>query len=157
MRNWPVRWCQSCRPPGRIGEEYYPGTLRVCIKLFPMDIKRLWEYAPQAIYRAVVLGLVGAILTGFIVAYANGVDGREGVRNPLAQQDWTLQADDGTPRARASWQARVANPSELYGGADGVSFGRDRNRAIGNAVAPPVAEWIGQRLMLAVLSRKDGE
>jgi hypothetical protein len=36
-----------------------------------MDIKRLWEYAPQAIYRAVLLGLVGAILTGFIVAYAN--------------------------------------------------------------------------------------
>ncbi|MFQ6029261.1 MAG: hypothetical protein ACE5Q6_17430 [Dehalococcoidia bacterium] len=36
-----------------------------------MDIRRLWEFAPQAIYRAVLLGLVGAVLTGFIVVYAN--------------------------------------------------------------------------------------
>lgn len=85
----------------------------------------------------------------FIVAYTNGLDGRQRVRNPLAQQDWSLQAIDGSPRARASWQARLANPSELYRGADGVPFGCDRNRCIGNAVSPPVAEWIGRRLMEA--------
>lgn len=83
----------------------------------------------------------------FIVAYANGLDGRSRVRNPLAQQDRTLQADDGSPRARAGWTARLANPSELYGNADGLSFGHDRNRGIGNAVVPQVAEWIGRRLL----------
>ena len=36
-----------------------------------MDIKRLREFAPQALYRAFLLGFVGAVLTGFIVAYAN--------------------------------------------------------------------------------------
>lgn len=85
----------------------------------------------------------------FIVAYANGLDGRERVRNPLARQDRTLQAGDGTPRARVDWKARLANPSELYGGAYGLPFGRERNRGIGNAVVPQVAEWIGRRLMEA--------
>ena len=36
-----------------------------------MDIRRIWEQAPQAIYRAVLLGLVAAVLTGFVVVYAN--------------------------------------------------------------------------------------
>jgi DNA (cytosine-5)-methyltransferase 1 len=85
----------------------------------------------------------------FIVAYANGLDGRPRIRNPLARQDRTLQALDGSPRARASWQARLANPSELYGGADGLPFGRERNRLIGNSVSPIVAEWIGRRIVEA--------
>lgn len=85
----------------------------------------------------------------FIVAYANGLDGRPRVRNPLTQQDWSLQANDGSPRARASRQARLENPSELYGGADGCRFGRERNRAIGNAVDPNVIEWLGRRIMEA--------
>jgi DNA (cytosine-5)-methyltransferase 1 len=88
----------------------------------------------------------------FIVAYANGLDGRPRVRNPLARQDRTLQAIDGSPRARASWQARLANPSELYRGADGVPFGRNRNRAIGNAVCPAVAEYIGRRIIESSLA-----
>ena len=85
----------------------------------------------------------------FIVAYADSINGRQGLWNPDAQQDWTIQADDGSPRARVSWQARLANPSELYGGADGLAFGMDRNRAIGNSVAPNVAEFIGRRIMAA--------
>lgn len=32
---------------------------------------------------------------------------------------------------------------------DGVPFGVERNRALGNAVVPPVAEWIGRRLIEA--------
>ena len=90
----------------------------------------------------------------FIVAYANGLDGRPRVRNPITQQDWSLQANDGSPRARASRQARVANPSELYGGADGCAFGRERNRAIGNAVDPHVVQWIGRRIVES--AGKDG-
>ncbi len=86
----------------------------------------------------------------FVVAYANGVDGRQGLRNPLARQDSTLQANDGSPRARAGWQARLANPSALYGGADGVPSGPQRNRGIGNAVVPQVAEWIGNRIIASL-------
>jgi DNA (cytosine-5)-methyltransferase 1 len=93
----------------------------------------------------------------FIVAYANGLDGRPRVRNPLARQDRTLQAIDGSPRARAGWQARLANPSELYGGANGIPFGRNRNRAIGNSVSPPVAQWIGERIVAAALTDMSGE
>lgn len=85
----------------------------------------------------------------FIVAYANGLDGRQRVRNPLTQQDWSLQADDGSPRARFSYQTRLANPSELYRGADGIADGPQRNHAIGNAVCPDVAQWIGERIVAA--------
>lgn len=85
----------------------------------------------------------------FIVAYANGVDGRPRLRNPLAQQDWSLQAIDGTPRSRASRQARVANPSALYGGAHGLAFGRERNRCIGNSVDPHIAQWLARAVMEA--------
>lgn len=89
----------------------------------------------------------------FIMAYSNRQHGWERIRDTLAQQDWSLQAIDGSPRARASWQARLANPSELYRGADGVPFRSERNHAIGNAVCPPVAEWIGRRLMAAEAAR----
>lgn len=83
----------------------------------------------------------------FIVAHADCVNGRSRIWNPFARQDRSLQADDGTPRARPSWQARMANPSELYRDADGVSFGPQRNHAIGNALPPQVAEYIARRLM----------
>ena len=85
----------------------------------------------------------------FIVAYPDSINGRPRIRDTYARQDRALQAFDGTPRARIGWQARLANPSALYRGADGVSFGRERNRAIGNAVAPDVAEMIGRAIMEA--------
>ena len=121
------------------------GVERVLSDLAGIGFDATWEVLP-----ACAFGAPHTRRRVFIVAYANGVDGRPRVRNPLARQDRTLQALDGSPRARASWQARLANPSELYGGADGVSFGRERNRAIGNAIVPQVAQWIGERLIEAV-------
>lgn len=85
----------------------------------------------------------------FIVAYANGLDGQERLRSPLALQDLSLQADDGTPRARASWQARLEDPSALYRDADGVPDRRERNHALGNAWCPIISEWIGRRIVEA--------
>src|SRR6185312_15732678 len=79
----------------------------------------------------------------FIVAHANGIDGRSRLRHSIARAFRQIQARDGTPRARASFRARLANPSALYGGADGIPHGPQRNRAIGNAVGPDVAEVIG--------------
>lgn len=85
----------------------------------------------------------------FIVAHANGEHGRPWIRHPLARAFRPLQTIDGFESARAGAKARLANPSELYGGADGVPCRMERNRAIGNAVSPAVAEWIGRRLMEA--------
>lgn len=83
----------------------------------------------------------------FIVAYAHGEHGRPGLRDSVARAFRPLQTVDGFTGARARSRARLANPSALYGGADGVPGRLDRNRAIGNAVCPDCAEWIGRRLM----------
>lgn len=85
----------------------------------------------------------------FIVAYSDRFDGRERLRNSLARAFRTLQAGDGFASARARQRTRMANPSELYRGADGLPFGMERNRAIGNAVAPDVAEVIGRAILEA--------
>lgn len=92
----------------------------------------------------------------FIVAYANGVDGRKRLRNPLAQQDWSLQTIDGAPRARAGWKTRLENPSALYGNINGIAHRSHRNRAIGNAVIPDIAEWIGRQIVSAHTPAAEG-
>jgi DNA (cytosine-5)-methyltransferase 1 len=83
----------------------------------------------------------------FIVAYSNRFDGRQRLRDSLARAFRTLQAGDGFARARARQRARLENPSELYGGADGLPYGMERNRAIGNAIAPDVVEIIGRAIL----------
>jgi DNA (cytosine-5)-methyltransferase 1 len=80
----------------------------------------------------------------FVVAYPNGEHGRARLRYPDAQPHGPLQTVDRFARARAGWRARLANPSALYRDADGIPAGMDRNRAIGNAVAPDVGEIIGR-------------
>ena len=86
----------------------------------------------------------------FIVAHAHGEHGRTGVRHHFARAFRPLQTFDGFEGSRAGASARLAHPSELYRGADGVPFRMERNRAIGNSVYPDCAEWIGRRLMEAV-------
>jgi DNA (cytosine-5)-methyltransferase 1 len=88
----------------------------------------------------------------FIVAYSHRFNGRESLRHSLARAFRTLQAGDGFARARAGQLARLANPSELYGGADGLPYGMERNHAVGNAVAPAVAETIGRAIMNAAIT-----
>lgn len=83
----------------------------------------------------------------FLVAYANGFDGRERLRHTLARSFRALQAGDGFEGARARSRARLANPSELYGGADGLADGMDRNHAIGNAIVPQIPEIIGRAIL----------
>jgi DNA (cytosine-5)-methyltransferase 1 len=85
----------------------------------------------------------------FIVAYSNRIDGRQGVRHTVARAFGPLQEVGDFASARAGALSRLADPSALYGGADGIPDGPQRNRAIGNAVAPDVAEWIGRRLLEA--------
>jgi DNA (cytosine-5)-methyltransferase 1 len=83
----------------------------------------------------------------FVVAYPDGEHGRARVRNTAAHTFRPLQAIDGFEGSRAGWRARLAHPSALYGGADGLPNGLDRNRALGNAVVPQIPEIIGRAIM----------
>ena len=92
----------------------------------------------------------------FIVAHSNGFDGWERFRDSAARQEWSLQALDGRENPRAGWAARLANPSALYGGSNGLPHRLERNRAIGNAVVPQVAEAIGRAIIQAAAPRQAG-
>ena len=83
----------------------------------------------------------------FVVAYPYGLDGRQRLRDSIAWAFRPLQEVHDFESRRARHLARLANPSALYRGADGVPDGPQRNRAIGNAVVPDVAEWIGHRIV----------
>jgi DNA (cytosine-5)-methyltransferase 1 len=83
----------------------------------------------------------------FIVAYPNGQHGREGIWDPSSQGIRALQAVNRLQSARAGWRARLADPSALYGGANGVPSRVDRLRGLGNAVVPQVAEFIGRAIL----------
>ena len=90
----------------------------------------------------------------FIVAYPNGFDGWARLWDSHARRDRSLQAIDGFASARARAKARLANPSELYRGADDVPCAMERNRGLGNAVVPQVAEWIGRRMIASLPARR---
>ncbi len=83
----------------------------------------------------------------FIVAYPNGEHGRPRVWNTAPRTYGPLQEIDGQKSSRAGWRARLENPSALYGGADGVPFGLERNRGHGNSVVPAVIEAIGNAIL----------
>ncbi|MFY7952803.1 MAG: DNA cytosine methyltransferase [Armatimonadaceae bacterium] len=83
----------------------------------------------------------------FIVAHTDGEHGQARIRRAFAHQDGSLQAGHGFEGARHRAKARMEDPSALYRDADGVPDRMERNHAVGNAVVPQVAEWIGRRLM----------
>lgn len=85
----------------------------------------------------------------FIVAYANSVDGRPRLWNTDAQPGGPVSTVHSLESARAGWASRLANPSELYRGADGSAQGMDRTRATGNSVVPQVVEIIGNAILEA--------
>jgi DNA (cytosine-5)-methyltransferase 1 len=85
----------------------------------------------------------------FIVAYPNGQHGRQGFWDAAARSNWALQEDNRLAGARTGWRAWMANPSELYRGADGIADGSYRNHAIGNAVVPQIPELIGRAILHA--------
>lgn len=83
----------------------------------------------------------------FIVAYPNRIDGWQSLRNSLELCFRQIQGIDGAPCAKAGWRARLANPSALYGNADGLPARLDRSRAIGNAIVPQITEIIGRAII----------
>ncbi len=86
----------------------------------------------------------------FIVAYPNGIDGRERVRNSAARQIRPLQEIYSLEGARARVRARMADPSSLYGGADGLADGMDRNHAVGNSIYWPIPKLIGKAILASI-------
>ena len=83
----------------------------------------------------------------FVVAHANCKHGWSWVWDSTSQEDGSIPTGRSPESAAISWSPLLEDPSALYGGADGVPDRMDRNRAIGNAVVPQVAEWIGRRIM----------
>lgn len=112
--------------------------------------------AEWSVVSACALGAAHMRRRVFIVAYANGQHGREGVRHPASRPRWPLQTLDSFASSRARARARLENPSALYGGADGLPHGMDRNHAIGNAVAPDVAEYIARAIIRSETERTAG-
>ena len=85
----------------------------------------------------------------FIVAHSDRFNGRSRIRDSITRTFRQIQARDGTPRARVGWRARLENPSALYRDADGIPDGSHRNRGIGNAIVPQIAEIIGRAIVTA--------
>lgn len=113
------------------------------------DVADLGFDAEWSLLSACAVGLPHMRQRLFIVAYADSQYGRPGIRDSYTRAFRPLQAVDGFAGARARHSARLADPSALYRGADGVSDGPQRNRGIGNSVAPDVAEWIARRILAA--------
>jgi DNA (cytosine-5)-methyltransferase 1 len=90
----------------------------------------------------------------FLVAYSDRFDGRERLRDSLTRAFRSVQTIDGLASARARSRARLEDPSGLYGGADGLPNGMERNHAIGNAVVPDIAELIGSAIVDALSSER---
>ena len=113
------------------------------------DLSRIGYDAEWSVVSACSVGAPHVRRRVFIVAYPDSIYGWPRVRDTAARPERQVQTDDSLEGSRAGWRARMANPSELYGGADGLPAGLDRNRGIGNAVVPQVAETIGRALMRA--------
>lgn len=111
------------------------------------DLARIGYDAEWSVVSACSVGAPHVRRRVFIVAYPDRIYGRPRVWDTAPREYRTLQALDGPQGPRTHWRARLANPSALYGGADGLPFGRERNRAIGNAVVPQVVEAIGRAIM----------
>lgn len=113
------------------------------------DLAHLGYDAEWSIISACALGAPHMRQRVFIVAYPHCVNGRARVWHPSPRSYRPLQEIDGFESSRTSWRARLANPSALYGGADGLPFGMERNHAIGNSIVPQIPEIIGRAIVEA--------
>lgn len=113
------------------------------------DLARLGYDAEWSVISACSVGAPHMRRRVFIVAYPDSEHGRKRLRHTAARARRPLQEIHDFSGSRAGWRARLANPSELYGGADGLPNGMERNRAIGNSIVPQVSELIGRAILAA--------
>lgn len=148
-------WFEYARLIGELGPEIVVvenvsalldrGMAAVLGTLSDLGYNAIWDTVT-----ACAVGLPHMRRRVFIVAYANRLNGWTRFRDCFAREYRSIQTIDRFESARARQRARLANPSELYRGADGLPFGMERNRGVGNAVAPDVAETIGLAIMKAI-------
>ena len=113
------------------------------------DLADLRYDAEWQVISACALGAPHMRQRVFAVAYPDSKYGRERVWDTASRKNWALQEIYDLARARAREGARLEDPSALYGGANGVSYGMERNRAIGNSIYHPVPTLIGRAILQA--------
>lgn len=113
------------------------------------DLASLGYDAEWSTISACALGAPHMRQRVFAVAYPNGEHGCSRVRHSASRANRTIQEIYDLEGARARQGARLANPSSLYRDADGLPFGMERNRAIGNSIHPSVSAVIGRAILQA--------
>ena len=118
----------------------------ITVRGLPQVIGDLAEIGYDAEWQIVPAAYVGAPHLRerlFIVAHPHSA-GLEGDECPIlaGASDWRQHAD----ATRSAWWGSEPAVGRV---ADGVPRRVDRLRALGNAVVPQVAEWIGRRIMEA--------
>jgi len=114
------------------------------------DLASLGYDAEWQVISACALGAPHMRQRVFIVAYPDSEHGWPWFRHPASRKIGPLQEIYDLAGARAREGARLEDPSALYGGADGVPFGMERNRAIGNSIYPEVPTIIGNAILQAM-------
>lgn len=108
------------------------------------DLAELGFNAEWSVLPACAMGAPHTRERVFIVAYANSLNGQKGLRL-FQDRPRSDECGDGGEMP-GSWLEAY---TDATGVADGIPDWMDRNRSIGNAVVPQVAEWIGRRIMEA--------
>ena len=112
------------------------------------DLRGLGYRGERCIIPACAVGASHARRRLFVLAYASGeFVGRNrttGAARPLAR-GWGHHG--GGASADERWQQWPVDRSRILRDADGFPSRVDRNRALGNAVVPQVAEVVGRRLL----------
>jgi len=110
------------------------------------DLSALGFDAEWRVLPASLLGAPHERERVFIVAYANALNGAAGMGD---QQKRPLHIFSGCNPERSRFWVQASNLVARMG--DGVSAGlyKPRGAALGNAVVPQVAEWIGRRIIEA--------
>jgi DNA (cytosine-5)-methyltransferase 1 len=117
------------------------------------DLARLGYDAEWSVIRSCAVGTPFARPRLFVLAYANGKQlGRDRVAGHHPTPDSGRDADRAR-RPMAGQREQWAQEPRMDRVVDGLPHRVDRNRALGNAVVPHVAEVVGHRLMQLAAQR----
>lgn len=149
---WPefVRIVRVVRPQYVLVENV-PGLLHRGMGSVLGDLAALGYDAEWEVLSACAMGAPHTRERMFVVAYANSLACAPRVAIFGGIEASVSQGGDGA-RARARWMAAVARADRSI---DGISDWMDRLEALGNAVVPAVAEWIGRRILAFHAARAD--
>jgi DNA (cytosine-5)-methyltransferase 1 len=131
------------RPDWVIGENV-PGLLYRGIADVLGDLARIGYRARAGVVSACAMGAPHTRERLFILAHPDGQEWRPGrmLGTGSGEEDRKLLRD-GSRHQRRPWWASEPNVDRV---AYGVPRGMDRRRALGNAVVPQVAEYIGRMI-----------